>query len=65
MNKKTKYIYMVVTNDKYELPLIVSESIIDIARYTGRTIESIYSSLAHYYNGRRNCNIRRIEVDEE
>lgn len=60
-----KYIYMVVTNDEYELPLVVSESIVDIARYTGRTIESVYSSLAHYYNGRRNSNLRRVLVDEE
>lgn len=60
-----RYIYMVVTQDEYELPLIVSENILDIARFTGKSVKSIRSSLAHFYNGEyKTSQYRRVKKDE-
>lgn len=30
---RTKYIYLVVTNDEYELPIYVGDRVKDVARY--------------------------------
>ena len=32
---KQKYLYMVVTLDKYELPIIVEDSVVELARRLG------------------------------
>ena len=36
-------IYMIVSNDEYELPEIVSESIVEMARRLGRNYQSLRS----------------------
>lgn len=60
-----KYFYMVVTQDEYELPLIVSERVSDIAAYVGKTENAVFSSLAHYYAGHnKTCLYRRVEKEE-
>ena len=39
-------LYMKVTNDEYELPLAVADSIADLARMTGVKPESLYSIIS-------------------
>lgn len=65
-----KKIYMIVSSDEYELPEIVSESIVEIAKYTGRTMNSMYTCFSkgrHPERGGRYKYFKRyvtVEVDE-
>lgn len=55
-----KKLYMVVTRDKYELPLIVEDSSAGLARKIGMNPETLRSCMSKGYRGY--C---RIEVDYE
>ena len=62
---RKKCLYMVVTHDEYELPLIVSEDIKEIAEYTGCKVSAILSMISHYEAGRRKKGVyRRVLLDE-
>lgn len=39
-------LYMVVTNDKYELPVAVSEKRVEIAKMTGMALSSVCNAFA-------------------
>ena len=41
---------MMVTQDKYELPLAVADSVEELARITGAKTNNIYSALSHQKN---------------
>lgn len=57
-------LYMMVTNDKYELPLIVSKSVDDIARFAGVSKKTIYSAIFKVEHGnRQRSSYIRINVD--
>lgn len=47
-------IYMCVTEDKYELPIAVADTIPELARLTGATSGSIYSCLSKVKHGNAN-----------
>ena len=38
-------LYMMVTRDKYELPLYVTESAAELAKYAGTTANSVHRSI--------------------
>lgn len=40
-------VYMQVTQDKYELPLVVADSVAELARITGHKRNSIASAISH------------------
>lgn len=40
-------LWMMVTNDKYELPMAVADSAEELARMTGTTANVIYSAVSH------------------
>lgn len=40
-------IYMQVTNDQYELPLVVADSIGELARMTGHSKNTVASAISH------------------
>ena len=42
---KQKYLYMVVTLDKYELPIIVEDSVVELARRLGIKPHTIYRQM--------------------
>jgi ribosomal protein L7Ae-like RNA K-turn-binding protein len=42
-----KTIYMLVTNDKYELPLVVADSVAELAKLTGQKRSSVASAITH------------------
>jgi hypothetical protein len=42
-----KPVYMVVTNDKYELPVLVADSIAELARMAGVKPSLISSAICH------------------
>lgn len=56
------YYWLIVTHDKYELPLVVADSIQELARYDGVSVNTIYSAISHYEHGRYNfTKYRRVE----
>lgn len=52
MNKK-KALYMVVTPDKYETPILLTENVNELVEKYGVTKNCIYSSIAHGASGKR------------
>ena len=57
------YYWMVVSNDEYELPLFVAESLQELADYCGVKQKSIIESLSRYENGRKWSRFRRVLKD--
>lgn len=55
-------LYMAVTADKYELPLIVSDKVKDIARYSGTSERNIYQGISHNFLGRK-TKIKFVRID--
>ena len=61
-----KKIYMMVTRDEYELPILITDSIDELAEKTGKSKNSILSSISHYLSGRYPYSpYRRIEIEED
>lgn len=59
-------LYLIVTCDKYELPLAVGDNMADLARQTGRSL----SNLSHSFNRSRKSgwtkgSCREVWVDME
>lgn len=46
------YYWLVVTQDKYELPLVVAESVQELAEHERVSVNTIYSAISHYEHGR-------------
>ena len=62
-----KQLYLKVTNDKYELPVAVGDSVIDLARLLGlnrSSLESVFSKVRHGYEGYRMYKIVEVIDDE-
>lgn len=58
-------LYLKVTHDKYELPLIVSEGAKELAEKEGVRVNTIYSAISHYESGGQWSSYRRVEIEEE
>ncbi len=54
-------LYMAVTADKYELPLIVSSKRQELADYAGVTVRTVDSSISRHEKGTR-TGIRFIKI---
>ena len=59
-------IYMKVTEDEYELPEAVADSIAELARFLGKRTNVISSCLSHvkHIPGRKSC-YKRVEINDE
>ena len=58
--KRKKFLYMVTTRDDLELPIIVEDNMVDIAKKLGMQKASVSSCFSHKYNG-----YHKIELEEE
>jgi hypothetical protein len=59
-------LYMKVTEDEYELPLIVTPYVSELAEKCGVTRNSIESEISRYYQGKiKSCRYRRVDVEED
>lgn len=57
-------LYMWVSKDKYQLPLFVSEKVEEVARVSGRNINTVYSSISKQrYGVVKNSQFLCVEVD--
>lgn len=58
-----KALYMQVTSDKYELPLVVADSMAELARKTGNKRSSIASAISHAKKKERKSKYVKVELD--
>lgn len=57
-------LYMMVTRDKYELPLIVTESTRELANFAGVRLNAIHSAISNKKNnGRKFSRFVKVEID--
>lgn len=58
-------IWMMVTLDKYELPLIVADSASELAKKVGVDKNTVMAAVSHVKNGRKNrSRYVKVEVDD-
>lgn len=59
-------IWMLVTNDKYELPVCIADTAEELSRLSGFSVNSIRASVAHVKSGRQKSSIfKKIELEDE
>ena len=59
-------LYLKVTTDKYELPLVVADSQSELARICGISKSTVASSLCAVRNGRCNKSAyKEVEIDDD
>lgn len=58
---KQKYLWLKVTKDEYELPLLVADSSTELAKMLGLSKTSVLSS--YYHDGDKSC-YRRVPINE-
>lgn len=56
------YVYMQVTDDKYELPIYVCDSVPELSKLSGRTNDNIHCCLSKVKSGRSKKSIF-VKVD--
>lgn len=58
-------IYLMVSNDKYQLPLFVADSARELSRMSGVPANTIYSMTSKYKHGKiKSSRFICVEVDE-
>lgn len=62
----TVTIWMMVTSDKFELPVAVADSAGELARMVSCTENNIYSSYSHYKRGvHKRSRFIKVEFEED
>lgn len=65
LNKSRKYLWMKVSDDKYELPEIITDTIAELAKKCGVHIGTIAKCVHNYQIGKVSHSIyMRVDVDE-
>lgn len=58
-------IYMMVTDDKFELPIAVADSAPELAAMIGRSVNTIHSEISREKNGRiKRSKYKKVEIKE-
>lgn len=61
-----QYVWMMVSNDKYELPVAVADSVEELADIVGRKRNTIESAISRHKNGKiKKTKFVKVEIDEE
>ena len=64
--KKEITLYMEVSNDELELPILIADSVKELAGMLGILPNSISRELSRYYNKDiPTCKYRRVTIEEE
>ena len=58
-------VYMKVTNDKYELPVAIADSILELADILGVKPQSIYDSMKHVKSRGSWSPYIKVDIGEE
>ena len=58
-------LYLMVTNDKYELPLIVADSAKELAEKSGNPTNTVYCMMSKYRHGKiKSSRFICVEVED-
>lgn len=60
-----KKLYLYVTKNEYELPLVVEETAAELARKVGTTRNAVNSGISHEMRGGPRSRFKKVEVEEE
>ena len=63
MEKKQSAVYMMVTQDKYELPLAVADTVAELARLTGQKRNTIASAMSHAKKKGFSSRYKKVVID--
>lgn len=63
MEKEPRAVYMLVTQDKYELPLVVADTVAELARITGQKRSSIASAMSHANKKGFSSRYKKVVID--
>jgi len=58
-------VYIEVTKDKYELPVVVADSVNELARLCDTSVNNIYSRISHEEAGRYKSKYKKVYIDDE
>lgn len=58
-------IWLKVTHDEYELPLVIADSLQEMANKVGTSRNAIASSYSHYIHGGPWSSYRKVEIEED
>ena len=64
-NEEPRVVFVYVSHDKYELPLDMADSIIELAERLGKRPNVIYSSMTHAKHDGRWSPYRKVIIEEE
>lgn len=59
------YLWLKVSNDKYEFPEIIASSVAELASKVGVKTESIYSSMSHAKNDGWSTPYRKVFIEDD
>lgn len=59
------YVYMMISNDKLELPLAVADTIRELARLVGTRENCISSAISHAKKRGYKCRYVKVAIDDE
>ena len=57
-------LYMAVTSDKYELPIAVADSPLELGEMLGRSRNTILSAISHAKRWGSRCCYVRVDLDD-
>lgn len=62
--QKEQYVWLLITTDKYELPLAVADTAVELAGMLGVSPHSIVSYYSRYTTGKlKSCKYRKVKIN--
>lgn len=58
-------LWLKVSRDQYEHPLIIADSAQELAEMSGIKLESLYSTISHRKQDGKFCPYRRVDIEED
>ena len=62
--QKEQYVWLLITTDKYELPLAIADTAVELAGMLGVSPHSVSSYYSKYTTGKqKNCKYRKVKIN--
>lgn len=60
-----KYVWLYISNDKYELPLYIADTATELGKFLGLSRTTIYFSYSKYLNNKaKTCRFRKVYIGD-
>ena len=64
MKRKPQYVWLLITTDKYELPLAIADTAVELAGMLGVSPHSIVSCYSRFTTGKlKSCKYRKVKIN--